>query len=134
MYLLILLPSLPSLLSLLSLLPLPTAAVSVSLHYGPNTQQTHRRAGVQTCRNLPPGRCCQGRPIPPDAINPFYVPPRHEDYAIAQWTGLAPLDIAAVWRASANNAENGACAGTPLATKVGPGDWRYPDGEGGVQS
>ena len=112
---------------LLSLLPILTRAVSVSLGYGRNTSPTHDRVGIQTCRNLRPGRCCQGRPIPPDAVNPFYVPPPHEDYHVAQWTGLGPLHIAAVWQASASG--EGGCSGTPLATIAGPGNWRYPRAE-----
>ena len=109
---------------LLFLLPILTCAVSVSLEYGGQTTPTHNRVGIQTCRNLRPGRCCQGRPIPPDAVNQFYVPPPHEDYHVAQWSGLGPLNIAAVWQASASG--EGGCSGTPLATNAGPGSWRYP--------
>ncbi|KAL8671419.1 MAG: hypothetical protein Q9168_004071 [Polycauliona sp. 1 TL-2023] len=109
------------------LLASPIHAVSVSLDYSRVGMYTHSRAGVQTCHNLRPGRCCQGRPIPPEAINPFLVPPRHEDYRIAQWTGLNALEIAAVWQASTDPTEDGGCSGTPLATTVGPGNWRVPE-------
>ncbi|KAI4282431.1 MAG: hypothetical protein L6R38_002933 [Xanthoria sp. 2 TBL-2021] len=109
---------------LLSLLPLLTRAVSVSLEYGQFGTQTHTRVGVQVCRNLRPGRCCQGRPIPEDTVNPFYVPPPHEDYRVAQWTNLGPLDVASVWQAGANG--EGGCSGMPLSTIGGPGSWRYP--------
>ncbi|KAL8933077.1 MAG: hypothetical protein Q9216_006535 [Gyalolechia sp. 2 TL-2023] len=78
-------------------------------------------AGPQTCRNLRPGRCCQGRPIPHYLQDPYFG--YYEDYRIAQWTGLSPFDIAAVWRPVANR---GACSGVPMATTVGPGNWRYP--------
>ncbi|KAL8897860.1 MAG: hypothetical protein Q9207_006989 [Kuettlingeria erythrocarpa] len=120
-------------LSLLLLHPLPALAVSVSLDYAPSDTPTHRRVGPQTCRNLRPGRCCQSRPIPASAINPFFVPPPDEDYRVAQWTNLGALDIAAVWRRDPSTisttgaeGEGGGCKGTPIATQVGPGAWRYP--------
>ncbi|KAL8712502.1 MAG: hypothetical protein Q9220_003350 [cf. Caloplaca sp. 1 TL-2023] len=89
----------------------------------------------QTCTNLRPGRCCQARMIPVFgqlADGTWDYSPGHEDYRIAQWTDLGLLDIAAVWRPTSPLA-TGACAGTPMATKTGPGAWRYPAGNGDAE-
>ena len=111
------------------LLPLLAQAVTVTLQlsaYHANPMMAMMNA--QTCTNLPPGRCCQGRP--PPAFMQGLAPdsPPSPDYRSAQWAGLQLLDIAAVWQPRGNNA---GCSGTPVATHAialpsQPDHWRYP--------
>ncbi|KAL8684873.1 MAG: hypothetical protein Q9224_006090, partial [Gallowayella concinna] len=82
----------------------------------------------QMCSDHPPGVCCQGR------IMPFGVPgqPPFQNYRIAHFFGLTPLDIGAVYqpREGVNwqpGVQYNGCSGRPVGSKGGPGDWRHPE-------
>ena len=116
----------PFLLLLLSLflIPIFSNAITVTLRLGDNPANPALanllgNGQSQTCNNLRPGRCCQGRPLP---ILPG-LPGGVRSYRIAQFTGLEPLDIAAVWQPQGTV---GGCSNVPVATTAGPGNWRYP--------
>ncbi|KAI4222089.1 MAG: hypothetical protein L6R36_006413 [Xanthoria steineri] len=106
-----------------SLLPFSTNGVSVTLTRPLDLGNPVQFPLTQVCNDIPPGRCCQGRPLPnlPGLINPAGQPDTNV-FRIANWTGLIPLDIAAVWKPQGTNA---GCRGTPAATRLGPGNWDH---------
>lgn len=79
------------------------------------------------CPDIEPGKCCK---IPDDVavqIGPHgYMPSGQlfHRYRVAAITGLRPLDIAAVWQPY--HLEVG-CAGRPMDTRTGPGNWYFLD-------
>ncbi|KAG7007896.1 hypothetical protein G7Y79_00008g025340 [Physcia stellaris] len=111
--------------ALSSLLLSFTSAVKVILSYGDEHINPAMAAmNSQTCNNLPPGICCQGRPIPAMLFaNPANPNSQWRDYRVAKFTGLETLHIAAVWWQPSD--ESG-CSGTPLDSRPGGGNYRYP--------
>ena len=108
---------------ILTLLPVLTHAVKVTLRYGddhPFPQMVLMTA--QTCNNLRPGRCCQGRSQPeiPGLTNPAGPFP---NYRVATFEGLEVFDLAITWQVQGTT---GGCSGTPVETTLGPGSWRFP--------
>ncbi|KAL8896236.1 MAG: hypothetical protein Q9207_007802 [Kuettlingeria erythrocarpa] len=82
---------------------------------------------AQICRNLRPGRCCQGRPLPSTLLTRLGIGQRGSSphYAVALVTHLQPLDIAAVWEPDERRPRRG-CTNRPFATGVGPGSFHAP--------
>lgn len=110
---------------LLLLSPPPTHQVSITLSWQGQMDVFSYDPVMNTyidviCTNIQPGRCCKPARFTP---NPYGFP-REPQYRVAEITGLQPLDIASVWKPW--NGQNG-CAGIPGDTKVGPGNWYYPD-------
>ena len=113
--------------------PLLTYTVKVKLSFGMDYESLNAVGSVfsaETCRDLRPGMCCQAWPRPNPATSwrsgTRLVRPH---YPVAEWTGLESIDIAAVWKphygTGTSQSDGKGCGGIVVATKPGPGNWRY---------
>lgn len=110
---------LPSLFLLIS----PLLAVDITLRFSDNHPfPAMVQMQAQVCRDIPPGRCCQSRPMPPQG--PMAAPYPFQNYRVAEFSHLQPMDIASTW---IPQGDVGGCSGVPIATRPGPGYWKFPD-------